>query len=219
MYRLKQIILKHKRILVIGAGFSAASVLGLVMASWFIIRPSGQYILNNSYFQHSGSHTFYAGLVLGAGVDAKGKPYKELQARLDVGAQAIQKQMVSKLILSGDNRFENYNEPAAMQKYLETQKGIPSKLLVNDYAGRSTYESCERARKLFGQRRILIISARSHLPRAIYLCRKMGIEAYGLPADLEANNSFRRELLARVKALLNVYVLGEKTVLGPPISI
>lgn len=162
---------------------------------------------------------FQTGMVLGAGVNSKGQPYRELQARLDVAADAYLDGKVDKLILSGDNRFLYYNEPDAMKTYLTLLRHIPDNKLVTDYAGRSTYESCERAAKIFGQKRLVIFSADSHLPRAIYLCREFGIDAYGISSGVEANNSRRRELVARVKALFNVYIRGEKTIRGKPIKV
>ena len=198
--------------------FSLACVVVLLVIafSWFTIRPYGKYILPEDAIN---GQNVRVGLVLGAGINSQGKPYEELVSRLDTAARALEKKTIDKVILSGDNRFVEYNEPLAMQKYMVDNKKISPQQLQADFAGRSTYESCERAKKIFGQNRILIISARSHLPRAIYLCRNLGVEAYGLPAPVEANNSFRRELLARVKAIMNVYIVGEKTVLGEPIQL
>jgi SanA protein len=106
-----------------------------------------------------------------------------------------------------------------MKKYLVNVKHVSPSKLQPDYAGRSTYESCERARRIFGLNQTIIYSARTHLPRAIYLCRHFGITAYGVSSGVEANNGFRRELLADVKAVFNIYVLGPHTVLGSPIHI
>jgi vancomycin permeability regulator SanA len=177
-----------------------------------VVDSYGKYILPPG----SNKHTTI-GLVLGAGITKSGKPFHELQARLDVAAQALHDGRVDKLILSGDNRFKGYNEPATMEKYLVETKHISASKLQPDYAGRSTYESCERASKVFGLHETIIFSARSHLPRAIYLCRHFDITAYGIPSNVEANNSWRHELLARVKAVFNLYIYGERTILGSPI--
>jgi vancomycin permeability regulator SanA len=77
----------------------------------------------------------------------------------------------------------------------------------------------ERASKVFGLEETIIFSAGSHLPRAIFLCRHFGIEAYGVASKIEANNSTRREALARVKALFNTYIYSEPTVLGSRIDV
>jgi len=159
--------------------------------------------------------------VLGAGVRQDGTPYRELQARLDKAAEALREGYVTALIVSGDNRFSHYDEPTAMKRYLTDVQDIDPDKVHMDYAGRSTYESCERAAKIFQLQEVLLISTPSHLPRAIYLCRHFDVQAYGLASDAayEANNAGRREVLARAKALWNVYGLGEPTVLGEPVSL
>lgn len=202
----------HKKLLLIGCAAALIPLL-LVALCYALVAPNQQYILGPK-----DKKDIRIGIVLGAGVDQNGTPYKELQARLNEGAAALKQSRVKKLVVSGDNRFHGYNEPDAMKRYL-LDKGVDSRKVVPDYGGRSTYESCERAAKVFGLKKAIIISARSHLSRAIYLCRHFGIEAYGIPTDVEANNHWRRELLARVKAVMNVYVYGERTVLGAPIKL
>ena len=188
-------------------------ILVVMLVCNLIIETDRIYVVSLSAAKHA-----HAGLVLGSGVTPKGKPYRELQARLDVAAQALQAGIVDKLVLSGDNRHMNYNEPNSMLRYLVSMKHVdPTKLQV-DYGGRSTYESCDRAARVFGIKQVVLFSANSHLPRAIYLCRHLGVEAYGVSSGVEANNSFRRELLARVKAVFNIYVYGEQTILGPTIK-
>jgi vancomycin permeability regulator SanA len=202
----------------VGAALSVLILVVLVLtAAYALVRPYGQYILANDAAVRDKHIT--VGLVLGAGVDKRtGKPYKELRSRLDVAAAALQHGDVQKLILSGDNRFKNYDEPTAMKKYLIETYGIDPRLLQSDYAGRSTYESCDRARAVFDQKRLVLFSAGSHLPRAIYLCRHLGVEAYGMASTLEAENATRREALARVKAVYNIYVHGESTIYGPKVT-
>lgn len=191
-----------------------ASFLILTIGSAIIIGSYNKYVLADVASQHS-----HVGLVLGAGVAKDGKPFKELQARLDVAAAALQRGQVDTLLLSGDNRFKDYDEPTAMRNYLVNVKHVDAAKLQPDYAGRSTYESCERAAKVFKLKQTIIFSAQSHLPRAIYLCRHFGIESYGVASHLEANNAWRRELLARVKAVYNAKVHGDPTILGAPIPL
>lgn len=189
-------------------------VLLLTLGSYYLIRPYEKYIVGTD--SNTGAEV---GLVLGAGIAQNGKPYDELKARLDSAAEALEAGQVSKLILSGDNRFEAYDEPTAMLKYLVEEKDVPEDRLQRDFAGRSTYESCERTKKVFKVNKVIIYSASSHLPRAIYLCRHFGIEAYGISSGVEANNSFRRELLARIKAVYNAKFIGEPTLLGQAIPL
>ncbi len=202
------LVLRYKKMLLGLAVVAMLVPVLLVVLAYAVIEPNSKYILPIGTARH-----MHVGLVLGAGVTPSGQPYRELKARLDLAAQALADGRVDKLLLSGDNRFKNYNEPGAMLDYLKNVKHIPVSKLQPDYAGRSTYESCERARKVFGLRQTIIVSSESHLPRAIYLCRHFGIESYGIATPVEANNSFRREALARVKALLNVYIYGERTII------
>ncbi len=160
-------------------------------------------------------------VVLGGGV-RDGKPLPLLKDRLDKAKQLLDEGFVEKVVLSGDNRFESYNEPAVMVDYL-LDAGIDDSKLQADFAGRSTFETCERARKVFGLQKASFISEDTHLPRVLYLCRHFGIEAYGVASNGSSASGLQigqrwREILARNKAILNVNFIGEKTVLGEPIT-
>jgi SanA protein len=212
--KVRVLLQKHKLLLIAILILTALVPAGLMAAAYATIEPYSKNITTIDNARHE-----HVGIVLGAGITKQGKPFKELQARLDTAAQALQTGTVDKLILSGDNRYPNYNEPDAMRDYLVNVKHISRNKLQPDYAGRSTYESCERASKIFGVQHTIIFSARSHLPRALYLCQHFGITAQGIASNVEANNSTRRELLARVKAMYNVGIHGEPTVLGTPVHI
>ncbi|MDQ3065101.1 MAG: YdcF family protein [bacterium] len=162
-------------------------------------------------------------IVLGGGI-INGKPRPLLQDRLNAAVNLIQQGKINKITLSGDNRVEEYNEPQAMQDYLINEKSINPKLIQLDNAGRSTYETCERASKVFGLKKALLISESTHLPRAIYLCRNFGLEAYGFVSDGQSSSGLKlgqrwREVLARTKAAVNIYIAGENTLLGERIEI
>lgn len=212
---------KYKKILGLACGMLIFATILSLAVPYAVISPDSKYVLSPNNPKEVEATRAKVGMVLGAGITKEGRPFKELQARLDSAADAVNKGYVDKLILSGDNRFKNYDEPTAMKNYLTTIKHIPEDKLQPDFAGRSTYESCERAAKIFGQanKNMIIFSAGSHLPRAIYLCREFGISAYGIANNVEANNANRREVLARTKAVINVYIKGEPTILGKPIEI
>jgi len=213
------LIQRYQKALVISLCAIASLPIVAMAGSYLLISPYGKYVLTNKDAQTIQGKQARVGLVMGSGVTANGKPYKELRARLDIAADALQKGYVEKLIVTGDNRFETYDEPTAMYRYLLEEKRIAADKLQPDFAGRDTYQSCERAKKIFGLEKTIIFSADSHLPRAIFLCRSFGIETYGIGSDVEANNSTRRELVARVKAVLNVYLWREQTILGDPIQV
>lgn len=111
-----------------------------------------------------------------------------------------------------------------MKNYLVNEKGLDPNVIQLDNAGRSTYETCERASKIFGLTEVVLVSESTHLPRAIYTCRSFGIDAYGYASDGQSSAGLKvgqrfREVLARTKAGINVYIVGEKTVLGERIDI
>lgn len=140
----KEFLAKYKIWIVSFFVSLVTALLVIIVGSYLLIEPYKKYEINTDARSSTD-----IGLVLGAGVAGNGRPYKELQARLDAAAGALESGVVSKLILSGDNRFINYDEPTAMFNYLVKDKGISEDKLVRDYAGRSTYESCERAAKVF----------------------------------------------------------------------
>jgi vancomycin permeability regulator SanA len=196
----------------IAASLFVAGLLCILLCNLLIARDK-RFILpaNSTMHQH-------IGIVLGAGITKQGKPFKELQARLDVAAKGVQSGQVDGLLLSGDNSLKTYDEPKAMMNYLVNTKHIPAAKLQVDDAGRDTYASCERASKIFGLQRTIIYSAPSHLPRAIFLCRHFGIQAYGVSSGVDGNNATRREAEASVKAVLNTTLFPEQSILGSRIS-
>lgn len=155
-------------------------------------------------------------LIFGAGLDADGKPSGMLADRLDAAIALYRRHKVRHLLLSGDNGSAYYNEVAAMQRYTLSH-GVPAGAVTLDYAGFNTYASCYRARAIFGVRAATLVTQRYHLPRAVYVCRKLGIDADGLgtpdwgrvPTGM-MNRFEIRELLATLRALWDVNVSHPK---------
>jgi SanA protein len=128
---------------------------------------------------------------------------------------------VEKILMSGDNRFEYYNEPESMRQYA-LSLGVPEAAIVLDYAGRRTYDTCYRAKAIFGASEALLVTQKFHLPRALFLCNALGLKSYGIEAD---NNRYRkislliwnlREQIATVGAFIDVYWSNPIPVLGNP---
>lgn len=217
----KQHISSHwKAIIVLIVGI----VLSLFTANFLIIQSEN----NFAYTMRQATviaeaENINIGIVFGGGV-AEGQPLPLLADRLLTAKQLLDNGSVDKLILSGDNRQLNYNEPSAMMNYLINELGADESQLQPDFAGRSTYETCERASKVFSVKKALLITESTHLPRAIYLCRHFKIEAFGVQSDNSASAGLKigqrwREVLARSKAIFNVYIYGEQTVLGNKIQL
>ena len=125
-------------------------------------------------------------IVYGAGIYGNGRPSAALQDRLDTAIDLYRAGTVDRLLLSGDNSFENYNEPGVMIDYAR-EKGVPFEHIQPDYGGRRTYDSCYRAKQIFGLDDAILVTQEFHLPRALFLCRSMGIEATGVPADRQSS--------------------------------
>lgn len=161
-------------------------------------------------------------LVLGCGVYADGTPTPMLRSRMTRAVELYQAGWADKLLLSGDNSREDYNEVAAM-KTLALEGGVPEEDIVLDHAGFSTYDSLYRARDMFLAERIVIVTQEYHLSRALYLADALGLEAWGVAAAPrnDAGQIMRdaREILARDKAILWAIRQPEPRVLGDPIPL
>ncbi|MBC8111944.1 MAG: YdcF family protein [Verrucomicrobia bacterium] len=152
-----------------------------------------------------------AGLVLGTSKYVKGGRINLFfKYRIDAAAQLYHAGKVKHLILSGDNSSKDYNEPALMQKDL-IAKGVPAEALTLDFAGLRTFDSMVRCRDVFNQEDIVVISQPFHLERAIFICEHYHIEAVGFAAQevsfAHASNTYFRESFAKMKMLLDLYVL------------
>ena len=141
-------------------------------------------------------------LVLGAGIRADGSPSPMLQDRLNTGIELYQSNAAPKLLMSGDHGRKKYNEVQTM-KDIALDQGVPSEDVFMDHAGFSTYDSLYRARDVFQARKVIIVTQKYHLYRALYIARSLGLDAWGVSADTrryrgQSQRDFR-EILARDK--------------------
>ena len=121
-------------------------------------------------------------LVLGAApIGPEGGPNRYFEYRLDAAAALWRAKKVKYLLLSGDNRSADYDEPTAMRAGL-IKRGVPAEAIYRDFAGLRTRDSVLRAQSVFGQKRLIIVSQRFHLARALFLAREAGIDACGFEA-------------------------------------
>lgn len=160
-------------------------------------------------------------IVFGAGLLRDGSAGPVLRDRVETAVKLYQQGKVDRLLMSGDNRFIEYNEPEAMRQYA-LQFGVLDDDIVLDYAGRRTYDTCYRAKAIFQVDSAILVTQAFHLPRALFLCNWFGVESSGVEAD---NNYFRkvarlywniRELFANFQALWDVMVTKPLPVLGEP---
>ncbi len=157
-------------------------------------------------------------IVFGAGVQPGGRLSPMLQDRMDTAIALYKAGKVRKLLVSGDNRFVNYNEPGRMYDYA-VARGVPPQDVVRDYAGRRTYDTCYRAAEIFGVAQAVLITQRFHLPRALFTCNNLGVESIGVSADRRAyvSNPYYqlRDAVATLRAWWDVKIARPKPVLGP----
>ncbi|MCK6478993.1 MAG: YdcF family protein [Planctomycetes bacterium] len=157
-------------------------------------------------------------LVLGTGPLHRGAPNPFFEARLDAAAALFRAGTVRGILVSGDHGRIGYDEPTAMRDGL-VARGVPAACITRDFAGFSTLDSVLRAGPVFGLRRVVIVSQRFHLERALYLARSAGLDARGIAAaDAPAPWQARvraREALARAKAVAEVALGTGPRFLGP----
>ncbi len=158
-------------------------------------------------------------IVFGAGLRRDGTATLVLQDRVTVAARLYFAGKVEKLLLSGDNRFLDYNEPGAMRE-VALSLGVPEEAVVLDYAGRRTYDTCYRARAIFGVTGAILVTQAFHLPRALYECNHLGVDSVGVASDLSRYPRMAllfwnaRELVATSAALWDVHIGHPVPVLG-----
>lgn len=178
----------------LGAGVGAVLVLGLVVRA--ITRGR---IVTAGTLPH-----LPVVLVLGAEVYADGVPSTFLRARLDVALDLYRRGLVERILLSGDGRSRFYDETGGMRAYL-LGRGVEDSVLLVDPAGLDTYDSCLRARDVYDIERLVVVSQTYHLPRALAICRALGLDAWGVGDDSARSsarpwaNGTRRELAANLK--------------------
>ncbi len=164
----------------------------------------------------------HCGVVLGTSkYQTNGKKNLYYSNRIKAAVELYNRNKIDYIIVSGDNRNRNYNEPITMYNDL-VLAGIPGAKIILDYAGFRTLDSVVRGKEVFGQNKFTIISQSFHNQRATYIAHKKGIEAIAFNAEgLSENDDFKlqvREIAARVLVIFDMltakqpHFLGEKIV-------
>ena len=160
-------------------------------------------------------------IILGAGIWGD-KPSPMLEDRLKEGILLYNNEVSDKIIMSGDHGREEYDEVNTMKKYA-IENGIPSENIFMDHAGFSSYESIYRAKEIFNAKKVVIVTQKYHLYRALYIANQLGLEAYGVGADprqyVGAIYREAREILARNKDFIKCIFKPEPTYLGDTIPV
>lgn len=164
-----------------------------------------------------------AALVLGAQVMPNGRPSSMLADRIAAAEALYRAGRVDKLLLSGDHGQVGYDEVGTMRKVL-LAKGIPARDIFTDHAGFDTWDSAQRARRVFDVRSAVVVTQRFHMARALYDARRAGVKATGFAADRRSYGRVMRRLqlreaAARVKTLGDAVTGADPRFLGPVIPI
>lgn len=161
-------------------------------------------------------------IVLGCQVKSDGSLSHMLRDRLIRALELYDAGAAPKLLMSGDHGQKEYNEVGAMKKYA-TENGVPKENVFMDHAGFSTYETVYRAKEVFKAKRAIIVTQEYHLYRALYIAKRLGVDAYGVSCDFNvyAGQSIRdfREILARNKDFYKCILKPAPKYLGDAIPI
>ena len=161
-------------------------------------------------------------LVLGAQVKPDGSLSKMLKERLDTGISIYKAGITDRMIMSGDHGREDYDEVNAMKNYA-IERGVPSGCIFMDHAGFSTYESMYRAKEIFEAERLVVVTQKYHMYRALYDAKALGIEAAGVTCDTRvySGDKYRklREMAARIKDVGYTIAKPRPTYLGDVIPV
>lgn len=192
-----------------------------ILINAYMYEFSSRYILT---VEEASEGKFDCVLVLGAGVWGE-SPSPMLEERLNRGIEVYKTGCVDRILMSGDHGRTEYDEVNVMKDFA-VGKGAVAEEVFMDHAGFSTYESMYRAKDVFKVKKVVIVTQKYHLYRAIYNARRLGLDAYGVAADGQYNYSLpvrtfnnARESLARCKDFLWCIFKPEPTYLGEVIPI
>ena len=185
----------------------------------YVKETTKKQIINNS--DYTKLENIDCIIVLGAGIWGD-KPSPMLEDRLLEGINLYNNNVSNKILMSGDHGREEYDEVNIMKNYA-IEKGVPSENIFMDHAGFSTYESIYRAKEIFKAKKVVIVTQKYHLYRALYIANQLGLEAYGVGSDprkyVGATYRELREILARDKDFIKCIFKPEPTYLGETISV
>lgn len=172
---------------------------------YMVLSTSGQ-ILTQEEAQELSDVDYI--LVLGASVHGK-EPSVMLRDRLDTGNALYHAGVSDTMLMSGDGNSEYYNEVNTMKLY-SLKEGVPEEQIRLDPLGLCTYDSIRRAVDEYSAEKIVIVTQKYHMYRALYIADRLGVEAYGVSSDLRSysgqDSRELREIAARCKDFLMVWI-------------
>lgn len=209
----------QKRLIRLLFGSVFSLILLIALSNWVVFRGSRGFL----YSRVSNLPYCRVGMLLGTSPRlSNGAPNYFFVHRIDAAALLYRAKKVRYLLVSGDNRHLNYNEPQEMRHAL-IKMGVPDSVIVLDYAGIRTFDSVIRSEEIFGLDSVTIISQRFHNQRAVFIARRKGMVAVGFNAqDVDAYSGFKtklRESLACVKVFFDLWFNAKPHHLGSKVPI
>ena len=206
-------------LIVVLATLAAAGAVLIAAIDWHVRKTAEAMIVSPDKVEGFGADCI---IVLGCKVKDNGVPSDMLMDRITRGVELYRLGAAPKILMSGDHGREDYNEVGAMKQYA-VNAGVPSSDVFMDHAGFSTYETMYRAKNIFKAERVVIVTQKYHLYRALYIAKSLGLDAVGVESDYQAyRGQLRRdirEVLARCKDFLTSVFKPEPTYLGEAIPI
>lgn len=212
----KRILGGMRRYLLHGLAAFGLVVLAVTVANVGIYAATAPFIFSDV----ASAPVAQAALIPGAAILIDGGLSPVFRDRADLAIKLYEAKKVSKILVSGDNSTLSHNEVNPVRTYL-LRKGIPDQDIFLDHAGFDTYSSMYRAQAVFGVESVLITTQSFHLPRAVFIARKLGVNAYGVDADVGhiLPRNYVREVFANEKAVFELLTRREPKYLGEPIPI
>ena len=185
------------------------TLIGLAVAIGVFPRIYADWRYDASIYNEQDAPSAPVAIVFGAGLQRDGRASIVLRDRVATAVDLYEAGKVERILLSGDNRFPEYNEPGAMQSYA-LSLGVPESALVLDFAGRRTFDTCMRAHDIFGVEEALLVTHHYHLDRALLTCDKLGLDVQGVAADRHTYRAMQfwwlREFPATTQTMWDLFV-------------
>lgn len=208
-----------KKILLVGIIVILILIVLVFLINFIVVKSSQKQIISRE--EAKNLEDVDCIIVLGAGIWGNG-PSPMLEDRLNEAISLHNKNVSAKIVMSGDHGTMDYDEVNVMKNYA-IEKGVPSENIFMDHAGFSSYESMYRLKEVFGAKKVVVVTQKYHLFRALYIANQLGLEAYGVNSDprryVGATYREIREILARNKDFFGCLLKVKPTYLGEPISL
>ncbi len=208
-----------KTVIIFGVALILLLIIVILAINFFVKLSTKNQIIGESDYSELGDVDCI--LVLGAGIWGD-RPSPMLEDRLNEAISLYNKGVSNKIIMSGDHGREEYDEVNIMKDYA-IEKGIPSENIFMDHAGFNSYDSIYRAKEIFEAKKVVIVTQKYHLYRALYIANSLGLEAKGVGSDPRTyTNQWKRELreiVARNKDFVSCIFKPKPKYLGDTIPI